>query len=118
MALTWCHCPAFSTKQGGAKNTKRTQGEGALDERRIKFLERNRAAATRCREKKKQWLQELQQKAATLTTSNRQLNDELRRLRDEVAQLKNNVVRTKVNGAWLLRHSLGDGLGGPHGTAF
>ncbi len=53
---------------------KRARVEDAsLDEKRLKFLERNRAAATRCREKKKHWMQELQQKANTLSVANSQM---------------------------------------------
>lgn len=59
-----------------------------VDEKRIKFLERNRAAATRCREKKKLWMLELEQKATHLTAANAQIKGEIRDLFDEVSKLK------------------------------
>lgn len=43
------------------------------DERRQKFLERNRAAATRCRQKRKLWVSSLEKKAEELTHTNLQL---------------------------------------------
>ena len=43
------------------------------DERRRKFLERNRAAATRCRQKRKVWVMSLEKKAEELTQTNMQL---------------------------------------------
>jgi len=43
------------------------------DERRRKFLERNRAAATRCRQKRKVWVISLEKKAEELTQTNMQL---------------------------------------------
>ena len=43
------------------------------DERRQKFLERNRAAATRCRQKRKVWVSALEKKAEELTHNNMQL---------------------------------------------
>lgn len=43
------------------------------DERQRKFLERNRAAATRCRQKRKVWVMSLEKKAEELTQTNMQL---------------------------------------------
>lgn len=87
-------------KKSDAKKPKARKRKGAggdaggdvVDEKRIRFLERNRAAATRCRERKKQWMQELQQRANTLSVANAQMHSELDRLRDEVAQLKNMLM--------------------------
>eukprot|EP00047_Mylnosiga_fluctuans_P002684 m.225507 g.225507 ORF g.225507 m.225507 type:complete len:115 (-) comp11273_c0_seq1:102-446(-) len=75
-------------KKGKGKGKRARQEEAGLDEKRLKFLERNRAAATRCREKKKHWMQELQQKANTLSVANTQMQNELAQLRDEIAQMK------------------------------
>ncbi|KAJ7991544.1 hypothetical protein DPEC_G00284980 [Dallia pectoralis] len=58
------------------------------DERRQKFLERNRAAATRCRQKRKVWVSSLEKKAEELTHNNMQLQNEVTTLRSEVGQLK------------------------------
>ncbi|MEQ2210455.1 hypothetical protein XENOCAPTIV_013690, partial [Xenoophorus captivus] len=40
------------------------------DERRQRFLERNRAAASRCRQKRKLWVSSLEKKAEELSTLN------------------------------------------------
>lgn len=55
------------------KRPRRSQEELDPDERRRKFLERNRAAATRCREKRKIWVQQLEKKADDLSDTNSQL---------------------------------------------
>ncbi|ESO92019.1 hypothetical protein LOTGIDRAFT_60579, partial [Lottia gigantea] len=56
--------------------------------RRRKFLERNRAAAARCRQKRKTWVNSLEKKADDLQNVNVKLQSEVSLLRREVAQLK------------------------------
>ncbi len=81
------------TKPKRAARKKKTEGaDGEVDEQRIRFLERNRAAATRCRERKKQWMQELHQRASTLSVANAQMTSEITRLKDEVSQLKSYLL--------------------------
>lgn len=58
------------------------------DTKRMRFLERNRAAASRCRAKKKQWVSGLEVKAKELSNSNVGLQSEVAELREEVASLK------------------------------
>ncbi|KAL8621989.1 hypothetical protein ACOMHN_035517 [Nucella lapillus] len=58
------------------------------EERREKFLERNRAAAARCRHKRKQWIVNLEKKADELQQTNSKLQGEVGLLKGEVAQLK------------------------------
>jgi len=58
------------------------------DVKRQRFLERNRAAASRCRNKKKKWVHGLEQKAKTLSQTNILLQNEITSLKDEVASLK------------------------------
>ncbi|XP_066531945.1 cyclic AMP-responsive element-binding protein 5 [Hoplias malabaricus] len=65
------------------------------DERRRKFLERNRAAASRCRQKRKIWVMSLEKKAEELTHTNLQLQNEVTLLRSEVTQLKQILVAHK-----------------------
>merc|ERR1719312_1682249 len=50
---------ATSTSNNSRKRYPSELG-GHIDEKRRKFLERNRAAAQRCREKRKQWINNLQ----------------------------------------------------------
>jgi len=65
-------------KQKKSRGKRARTEDSSLDEKRLKFLERNRAAATRCREKKKHWMQELQQKANTLFVANSQMQVHIR----------------------------------------
>lgn len=58
---------------GSGGNRRRRSAEQDPDERRQKFLERNRAAATRCRQKRKVWVSSLEKKAEELTHTNLQL---------------------------------------------
>ncbi|XP_068598618.1 cyclic AMP-dependent transcription factor ATF-7-like [Brachionichthys hirsutus] len=65
------------------------------DERRQRFLERNRAAATRCRQKRKIWVNSLEKKADDLVNMNVSLSTEVTLLRNEVAQLKQLLLAHK-----------------------
>uniref|UniRef100_A0A3Q3XSI6 Uncharacterized protein n=1 Tax=Mola mola TaxID=94237 RepID=A0A3Q3XSI6_MOLML len=65
------------------------------DERRQRFLERNRAAASRCRQKRKLWVNSLEKKADDLANMNVSLTNEVTLLRNEVAQLKQLLLAHK-----------------------
>ncbi|XP_072303901.1 cyclic AMP-dependent transcription factor ATF-7-like [Eucyclogobius newberryi] len=79
----------------GAGPRRRRSSEQHPDERRQKFLERNRAAATRCRQKRKLWVSSLEKKAEELTHTNLQLQNEVTSLRTEVGQLKQILLTHK-----------------------
>ncbi|MED6287460.1 hypothetical protein CHARACLAT_016607 [Characodon lateralis] len=79
----------------GGSNRRRRMAEQDPDERRQKFLERNRAAATRCRQKRKVWVSSLEKKAEELTHTNLQLQNEVTSLRSEVGQLKQILLTHK-----------------------
>lgn len=49
---------------------RRRAAEMDPDERRQRFLERNRAAASRCRQKRKLWVNSLEKKAEDLANMN------------------------------------------------
>ncbi|KAK9448333.1 uncharacterized protein V1518DRAFT_418683 [Limtongia smithiae] len=76
------------------------------EEKRKNFLERNRVAALKCRQRKKQWLQNLQARVEYYTNENDVLSQQVTALREEVVNLK----------AMLLAHkdcSVSRGLSSP-----
>ncbi|GFU68461.1 cyclic AMP-dependent transcription factor ATF-7 [Trichonephila clavipes] len=74
---------------------KRRDTSDDPDEKRKRSLERNRAAATRCREKRKQWITALERKADELANTNTHLQHEVSQLRNEVAHLKSLLLAHK-----------------------
>lgn len=83
--------PGNNGKNGGSNgNKKRPAAEDKMDEeeKRKNFLERNRQAALKCRQRKKQWLSNLQAKVEYLTTDNEHLQTQTAALRDEIIHLK------------------------------
>ncbi|XP_022059602.1 cyclic AMP-dependent transcription factor ATF-7b isoform X1 [Acanthochromis polyacanthus] len=74
---------------------RRRASEMDPDERRQRFLERNRAAASRCRQKRKLWVNSLEKKAEDLANMNVSLSSEVTLLRNEVAQLKQLLLAHK-----------------------
>uniref|UniRef100_A0A8C4IZG0 Cyclic AMP-dependent transcription factor ATF-2 n=1 Tax=Dicentrarchus labrax TaxID=13489 RepID=A0A8C4IZG0_DICLA len=85
--------PAQNPPSTGGRR-RRTTSEDP-DEKRRKFLERNRAAASRCRQKRKVWVQSLEKKSEDLSSMNGQLQSEVTLLRNEVAQLKQLLLAHK-----------------------
>ncbi|XP_054471362.1 cyclic AMP-dependent transcription factor ATF-2 isoform X2 [Anoplopoma fimbria] len=85
--------PAPNPPSTGGRR-RRTTSENP-DEKRRKFLERNRAAASRCRQKRKVWVQSLEKKAEDLNSMNGHLQSEVTLLRTEVAQLKQLLLAHK-----------------------
>jgi len=65
------------------------------DEKRKNFLERNRVAALKCRQRKKQWLANLQQKVEMYTVENDNLQATVGQLRDELVNLKTLLLAHK-----------------------
>ena len=63
--------------------------------KRQRFLERNRAAASRCRAKKKVWVDSLENKCKELEIINQNLTQEVTMLRSEVQQLKSILIAHK-----------------------
>ncbi|KAI9337149.1 hypothetical protein DFJ73DRAFT_763484 [Zopfochytrium polystomum] len=62
------------------------------DARRRRFLERNRLAASKCRQKKKQFVQELERRSIAETEKNRELAALVAQLREEVVVLRNQLL--------------------------
>ena len=61
--------------------------------RRSKFLERNRVAASKCRQKKKEWTSNLETRARELQKNNSSLRMMLGSLKDEVLWLKGEMLK-------------------------
>lgn len=80
-------------KSGNAVPSSSAKQTSADDSRRSKFLERNRVAASKCREKKKLWTQNLEEKARNLQKENSSLRLMLDSLRDEMIFLKDEMLK-------------------------
>lgn len=65
------------------------------EEKRKNFLERNRVAALKCRQRKKQWLANLQAKVEMFSTENDALSAQITQLREEVVNLKTMLLAHK-----------------------
>lgn len=63
--------------------------------KRQRFLERNRAAASRCRAKKKVWVDGLESRCKDLEMAKQNLAQEVEMLRSEVKQLKSILIAHK-----------------------
>ncbi|KAF1732552.1 Transcription factor atf21 [Beauveria bassiana] len=78
------------SQRGGAITT------GTADKRRRRNLERNRAAASKCRQRKKRWQEGLESKKIALESRYKALHIETKDLMEEVAILKNIVIAHAV----------------------
>ena len=63
------------------------------DVKRSKFLERNRVAASKCRQKKKEWTQNLENRARELQKSNSMLRLDVESYRQEIQWLKGEMLK-------------------------
>ncbi|SPO31900.1 related to transcription factor ATFA [Ustilago trichophora] len=92
--------------------------KGHMDEKRKNFLERNRQAALKCRQRKKAWLASLQAKVEYLQNDNENLQNTVSALRNENMFLKSQLVQA-TGGAPLPAMPMGMPLGmpmAPHGV--
>lgn len=65
------------------------------EDKRKSFLERNRVAALKCRQRKKQWLENLQAKVEYFTSENETLTAQVSSLTDQVLSLKSLLLHHK-----------------------
>ncbi|KAG0353264.1 hypothetical protein BGZ54_002309 [Gamsiella multidivaricata] len=79
---------ANSNERSSRKRSSVSDDKMDDEEKRKNFLERNRQAALKCRQRKKQWLSNLQAKVEYLTTDNEHLQTQTATLRDEIIHLK------------------------------
>lgn len=76
--------------ENGGSKSKMTD-----EEKRKNFLERNRVAALKCRQRKKQWLANLQNKVELFSSENDALTAQITQLREEVVNLKTLLLAHK-----------------------
>lgn len=90
-----------ATKSNTRKSKKNNNAEGSSveresdvsDQKRRKFLERNRVAASKCRQKKKQWMQELETNARKAQSDSKHLHGMVGILREELLRLKGELLK-------------------------
>ncbi|OTA94853.1 hypothetical protein M434DRAFT_10373 [Hypoxylon sp. CO27-5] len=67
-------------------------GQRVESTKRNRFLERNRAAATKCRQKKKEWVSDLEETRFGLESQHNHLQMEYSNLRNEITQIKSQLM--------------------------
>lgn len=93
--------PIFAAPTGvpdhisGKKRRGRKPDEEDPEIKRQRFLERNRAAASRCRAKKKLWVEDMEKRSKEMDNLNQALQQEVISLRSEVQQLKSILIAHK-----------------------
>jgi len=89
--------PRTRTNNRGGTNrrSKRTgvEDDSVKEAKRQKFLERNRIAASKCRRKKKQWTQNLEDTAREVQTASKNLHKQVAALRNELLHLKGELLK-------------------------
>ncbi|EEB06678.1 transcription factor Atf21 [Schizosaccharomyces japonicus yFS275] len=80
------------TSPGPRKRSSTSTLDESPEEKRRRALERNRIAASKCRQKKKQWTQELEATARSASEQSRSLKLLVSQLKDEVLNLKNQLL--------------------------
>lgn len=85
--------------EDGNRKQKSSDGDGGDggdgEEKRKNFLERNRQAALKCRQRKKAWLASLQAKVEYLQSDNENLQGSVSALRNEVMFLKSQLMQAQ-----------------------
>jgi len=76
------------------------------DAKRSKFLERNRVAASKCRQKKKEWTSNLEVRARDLQTSKNRLTVMVGSLKEEILFLKGELLKHSSCGCTAIRDYL------------
>ncbi|KAK0651945.1 hypothetical protein B0T16DRAFT_454360 [Cercophora newfieldiana] len=79
-------------KKRKSRKAKRDPENGVEEHKRSKFLERNRIAASKCREKKKQYVSDLEETKIGLETQHAHLQMEYNGLLGEVSGLKHHLM--------------------------
>jgi len=87
--------PTKRTRKYASRNSPKNEIDTTKPEdvRRFKFLERNRVAASKCRQKKKEWTNNLETKARELQKNNSNLRIMVESLRQEMVFLKSEMLK-------------------------
>ena len=85
--------PKRPRKYASRRSNNVTEPTKPEDVKRSKFLERNRVAASKCRQKKKEWTQNLENRARELQKNNTQLRMVVDSCRQEVLFLKGELLK-------------------------
>ncbi|MCJ1474852.1 hypothetical protein MMC13_003512 [Lambiella insularis] len=103
--------PTKHSKRSAARSKVSSQAsscelQSPEDEKRSKFLERNRVAASKCRQKKKEWTSNLEARARELQNSKNRLAIMVTSLKDEVLWLKGEMLKHTECGCAQIRDYL------------
>ena len=88
--------PQTSSGRRSRKNSKSSKDldeASAQEAKRRRFLERNRVAASKCRQKKKEWMQNLEETARTAQHNSKYLQAAVGQLKDELLMLKQELLK-------------------------
>lgn len=85
--------PKRSRKYASRGSNNTNEPTKPEDVKRSKFLERNRVAASKCRQKKKEWTQNLENRARELQKNNNQLRMVVDSCRQEILFLKGELLK-------------------------
>ncbi|OAD03960.1 Skn-1-like basic-leucine zipper transcription factor [Mucor lusitanicus CBS 277.49] len=89
--------PKTARRQSSTNTTVSEDSESDEAESRQRSLERNRLAASKCRQRKKEWIDELAHKAEKMTRENEYLKQMLVQLKEETLYLKSQLIMHKNN---------------------
>lgn len=95
-----------SRKGSRGHNKDEEASEPEEDAKREKFLERNRVAASKCRQKKKEWTNGLEDRLRHLQAENTHLKSFTATLREEVLTLKGEMLKHQSCGCHGIRNYL------------
>ncbi|ODV80785.1 uncharacterized protein CANTADRAFT_20349 [Suhomyces tanzawaensis NRRL Y-17324] len=84
-----------ATNNGKVESDSPDGGPSSLADKRKSFLERNRVAASKCRQRKKQLIQKMEDELSFYSTGYRELSAQVSQLRDQVITLKGVLVSHK-----------------------
>ncbi|KAG8905067.1 hypothetical protein FRB99_000756 [Tulasnella sp. 403] len=90
--------PSGTAAASGGNKGGQSKKYETEEEKRRNFLERNRMAALKCRQRKKAWLNQLQQQVEYLKAENERLQGTIVSMRDEVTRLSAVVVAHRACG--------------------